>query len=150
MQVGPTHALENSGHLFCCVENPCKWQFAIYPQVAYSLLMRALFVELPAFTRYRADYLDDDGFRGLQEAMLKNPEAGDVIEGTGGLRKLRHGDPRRGKGKRGGLRVIYYWWDGGRQFWLFTLYDKDEMSDLSAQDRKVLKGMLKAELEARR
>jgi hypothetical protein len=112
--------------------------------------MKALFVELPAFAKYRADYLDDEGFRGLQQSMLKNPEAGDVIEGTGGLRKLRHGDPRRGKGKRGGLRVIYYWWDGGRQFWLFTLYDKDEMEDLSADEKKLLKAMLKAELEARR
>ena len=82
--------------------------------------------------------------------MMKNPEAGSVIEGTGGLRKLRHGDPRRGKGKRGGLRVIYYWWDGGSQFWLFTLYDKDEMVDLSAKEKKVLKEMLKAELEARK
>jgi hypothetical protein len=112
--------------------------------------MKALFVELPAFSKYRADYLDDKGFRGLQQSMLKNPEAGDVIEGTGGLRKLRHGDPRRGKGKRGGMRVIYYWWDGGRQFWLFTLYDKDEMESLSADEKKALKGMLKAELEARR
>ncbi len=112
--------------------------------------MKALFVELPAFAKYRADYLDDEGFRSLQQSMLKNPEAGDVIEGTGGLRKLRHGDPRRGKGKRGGLRVIYYWWDGGRQFWLFTLYDKDEMENLTADEKKVLKGMLKAELEARR
>jgi hypothetical protein len=112
--------------------------------------MKAIFVELPAFTRYRADYLDDEGFRGLQEAMMKNPEAGDVIEGTGGLRKLRHGDPRRGKGKRGGLRAIYYWWDGGSQFWLFTLYDKDEMADLIPDEKKALKGMLKAELEARR
>ncbi len=112
--------------------------------------MRALFVELPAFAKYRADYLGDEEFRRLQQSMLKNPEAGDVIEGTGGLRKLRHGDPRRGKGKRGGLRVIYYWWDGGRQFWLFTLYDKDEMENLSADEKKVLKGMLKAELEARR
>ena len=107
-------------------------------------------MELPAFAKYRADYLDDEGFRGLQQSLLKNPEAGDVIEGTGGLRKLRHGDQRRGKGKRGGLRVIYYWWDGGRQFWLFTLYDKDEMENLSADEKKVLKGMLKAELEARR
>ena len=81
--------------------------------------------------------------------MLKYPEVGNVIEGTGGLRKLRHGDPRRGKGKRGGLRLIYYWWDGGKQFWLFTLYDKDEMEDLSADEKKTLKGMLKAELEAR-
>ncbi|MBP6421641.1 MAG: addiction module toxin RelE [Propionivibrio sp.] len=112
--------------------------------------MKALFVELPAFAKYRADYLDDEGFRGLQQSMLKNPEAGDVIEGTGGLRKLRHGDPRRGKGKRGGLRVIYYWWDGCRQFWLFTLYDKDEMENLTTDEKKVLKGMLKAELEARR
>ena len=112
--------------------------------------MKALFVELPAFAKYRADYLDDEGFRSLQQSMLKNPEAGDVIEGTGGLRKLRHGDPRRGKGKRGGLRVIYYWWDGGRQFWLYTLYDKDEMENLSADEKKVLRGMLKAELEARR
>ena len=112
--------------------------------------MKAIFVELPAFAKYRADYLDDEGFRSLQTFLLKNPEAGDVIEGTGGLRKLRHGDQRRGKGKRGGLRVIYYWWDGGRQFWLFTLYDKDEMENLSADEKKVLKGMLKAELEARR
>ena len=112
--------------------------------------MQALFVELPAFLRHRADYLDDEGFRSLQQAMMKNPEAGSVIEGTGGLRKLRHGDPRRGKGKRGGLRVIYYWWDGGSQFWLFTLYDKDEMADLSAKEKKVLKEMLKAELEARK
>lgn len=86
----------------------------------------------------------------MQQSLLKNPEAGDVIEGAGGLRKLRHGDQRRGKGKRGGLRVIYYWWDGGRQFWLFTLYDKDEMENLSADEKKVLKGMLKTELEARR
>lgn len=107
-------------------------------------------IELPAFARYRADYLDDEGFRGLQQSLLKNPKAGDVIEGTGGLRKLRHGDPRRGKGKRGGLRVIYYWWDGGRQFWLFTLYDKDEMDNLNADEKRALKVMLKAELEVRR
>ena len=81
--------------------------------------------------------------------MSKNPETGDLIEGTGGLRKLRYGDPRRNKGKRGGLRVIYYWWDGGRQFWLFTLYDKDEMDDLSAMEKKAIKSMLTAELENR-
>ena len=72
-----------------------------------------------------------------------------MIEATGGLRKLRQADPRRGKGKRGGLRVIYFWWEAGRQFWLFTLYDKDETDDLSAKDKKALKEMLKRELEAR-
>ncbi|KAF0164379.1 MAG: hypothetical protein FD157_2333 [Rhodocyclaceae bacterium] len=111
--------------------------------------MKAMFVELPAFARCRAEYLDDEGLRALQIALLENPEAGDVIEGTGGLRKLRRADPRRGKGKRGGLRVIYYWWDGRHQFWLFTLYDKNEMDDLSAKEKKLLKDMLKRELEAR-
>ena len=72
--------------------------------------MDALFVELPAFARHRADYLDDEGFRELQNALLENPEGGDLIEGTGGLRKVRHADSRRSKGKRGGLRVIYFWW----------------------------------------
>lgn len=112
--------------------------------------MKALSVELPAFARFRGDYLDDEGFRALQNPLMENPAAGDVIEGTGGLRKLRHADPRRGKGKRGGLRVIYFWWEAGRQFWLFTLYDKSEMEDLSAKDKKALKDMLKRELEARR
>ena len=111
--------------------------------------MKAPFVELPTFIRHRSDYLDDEGLRALQNALIENPEAGAVIEGTGGLRKVRQADPRRGKGKRGGLRVIYYWWDGRRQFWLFTLYDKDEMDDLSAKEKKVLKDMLKRELEAR-
>ena len=111
--------------------------------------MKALFVELSPFARFRADYLDDEGFRSLQTLLMRNPEAGDVIEGTGGLRKLRFGDARRGKGKRGGLRVIYYWWSAGRQFWLFTLYDKDEADDLTAREKKLLKDLLKAELEAR-
>lgn len=63
--------------------------------------MKAVFVELPAFERNRATYLTDDEFKSLQERLMKNPEAGDMIEGTGGLRKVRHGDPRRGKGTRG-------------------------------------------------
>jgi hypothetical protein len=122
----------------------------VYTQVAYNDPMKAVFVELPAFERYRSDYLDDDSFLALQNLLMKRPEAGDAIQDTGGLRKLRFADARRGKGKRGGLRVIYYWWVTGLQFWLFTLYDKDEMSDLTAQQRKALKTMIKAELEARR
>ena len=112
--------------------------------------MKAVFVELPAFERYRSDYLDDNAFGDLQAFLMSNPEAGDVIEGTGGLRKMRFADRRRGKGKRGGLRVIYYWWSAGMQFWLYTLYDKDEMADLTARQRKALKDMLKAELQSRR
>ncbi len=112
--------------------------------------MKAVFVELPAFARHRADYLDDEAFRALENLLMKHPEAGDPIPGTGGLRKMRFADKRRGKGKRGGLRIIYYWWDAGFQFWLFTLYDKDEMADLTPQQRKALKDLIKTELDARR
>ena len=81
---------------------------------------------------------------------MDNPEAGDIIEGTGGLRKMRLADAKRGKGKRGGLRVIYYWWLAGKQFWLFTIYSKDEKDDLSPAQKKILKVLIKQELEARR
>jgi len=83
--------------------------------------MKALFLELPAFERYRSDYLSDESYRSLQNELLETPESGDLISGTGGLRKLRQADAKRGKGKRGGLRVIYFWWESRRQFWLFTL-----------------------------
>lgn len=69
--------------------------------------MKALFVELPPFQRHRVDYLDDEAYRAFQTALLKNPEAGDVIQGTGGLRKIRFADEKRQKGKRGGIRIIY-------------------------------------------
>ncbi len=112
--------------------------------------MHAIFIELPAFARHREEYLDDDSFASLQGALMAHPAAGDTIEGTGGLRKLRFADARRGKGKRGGLRVIYYFWTGGPEFWLFTLYDKDEMPDLSLKQRNVLKELVKTELRSRR
>jgi hypothetical protein len=111
---------------------------------------RATFVELPAFGRHREAYLDDERLRQLQETLLVDPTAGDVIEGTGGLRKLRFGDSRRGKGKRGGLRIVYFWWPDGEEIWLFTVFDKDEASDLTATERALLRGFLRSELAARR
>jgi hypothetical protein len=93
--------------------------------------------------------MDDEAYRQLQQELLANPEAGDLMEGTGGLRKLRQPDAKRGKGKRSGLRVIYYWWLGEDQFWLFTVYNKDEADDLSAAERRALKDMLGKELQAR-
>ena len=98
--------------------------------------MKGVFIELPPFERRRQDY-------------RVNPLAGDVIEGTGGLRKIRYRDSRRSKGKRGGLRVIYYWWLNGSQFWLFTVYDKDEVTDLTATEKKALKVLLESEVAAR-
>jgi hypothetical protein len=72
-----------------------------------------------------------------------------VIRETGGLRKLRVADNRRGKGKRGGLRVIYFYWTGGQEFLLFTSYDKNEAADLTPAERAVLRSRLRAELAAR-
>lgn len=112
--------------------------------------MKALFIELPAFERRRGDFLDDERFRHLQAQLLADPEWGNVIAGTGGLRKMRFADARRGKGTRGGLRIIYYWWRQGLQFWFFAIYDKDEMEDLSVREKRLLKAMLERELEARR
>lgn len=112
--------------------------------------MRAVFVELTPFRRHRAAYLDEDTYWLLQRVLMLHPEAGPRMPGTGGLRKLRFVDERRGKGTRGGLRVIYYWWPTGAQFWLFTLYSKDEADDLTLAERRALRRLLKAELMARR
>jgi hypothetical protein len=112
--------------------------------------MKLVFKEAPLFTRLLADYLTDDAYRGLQEALMENPELGDVMPGTGGFRKLRWQDSRRSKGKRGGLRVIYYYLMADCQVWFFTLYDKDEAGDLSAEEKRLLKQAIQQELAARR
>ena len=112
--------------------------------------MKAVFVELPAFARHRADYLDDDAFEALLDTLMTQPLAGDVIKDTGGLRKLRFADARRGKGTRGGLRVIYYWWVSASKCLLFTVYDKDEADDLSPKERAQLRKLLETELKTRR
>lgn len=112
--------------------------------------MNALFIELPPFQRVMTHYWADETFREFQQYLLKQPHAGEVIQGTGGLRKVRFQDPSRSKGKRGGVRVIYYWWDGGKQFWLFTIYGKDVQDDLTPDQRKVLKQLLEVEIDARK
>jgi hypothetical protein len=89
------------------------------------------FIEAPAFTRYLSDYLDDEEYRALQKQLGLSPDVGDVIPGTGGFRKIRWADKGRGKGRRGGLRVIYYHFAADDQIWLMTLYGKDEAADLT-------------------
>jgi len=108
------------------------------------------FVEAPAFSRYRDDYLDDEGFADLQLNLASNPEAGDLVPGAGGIRKLRWKDPRRKKGKRGGLRVIYYCFLSDEEIWLLTLYDKDEAADLGKSEKDLLRRALEAERSARK
>lgn len=108
--------------------------------------MQAVFWELPSFARWREHYLDDDDYRRLQTELMRNPNAGVVIQGTGGLRKLRFASRHRQKGKRGGLRVIYFWRAAADQFWLFSIYGKNEISDLSPEQRRMLHERLKHEL----
>ncbi|VVN11846.1 Toxin HigB-2 [Pseudomonas fluorescens] len=111
--------------------------------------MKTVFFETTSFTATVGDYLTDDEYRQLQTEMQANPEAGDVMPRTGGFRKLRWQDARRGKGKRGGLRVIYYWLLNDGQFWMFSIYDKDEMANLTADQEKALKAAIDAELKKR-
>jgi len=112
--------------------------------------MQLVFLETPLFTRLLGDYLTDEGYRELQRALMENPQVGDLMPGTGGFRKIRWEDARRGKGKRGGLRVIYYYLVADHRLWFFTLYDKDESVDLTSEEKKVLKKAIQVELEARR
>jgi hypothetical protein len=107
------------------------------------------FVEAPAFTRQLSGYLDQDEYRELQSELVRNPNAGDVMPGTGGFRKLRWADTRRGKGRRGGLRIIYYYFVSDHQIWLMTLYGKDEAADLTAAQKKALRDAIENELKAR-
>jgi len=99
--------------------------------------MEAIFVESTLFEKLRTNYFSDDEFRDLQLALLANPKSGSVIQGTDGLRKIRF--KAKGKGKRGGVRVIYYFLDQKDRFYLLTLYSKNEVTDLTASQKNRLK-----------
>jgi len=108
------------------------------------------FIEAPAFTRHLSDYLDAERYAELQNALARNPELGDLMPGTGGFRKIRWADPRRGKGRRGGLRIVYYYFASDQQIWLVTLYVKDEAADLTSKEKKALRDAIGDELKARK
>lgn len=99
-----------------------------------------IFIETHVFTQQLSCYLSDEEYRELQCFLLKKPEAGPVIQGTGGLRKLRWGIKERGK--QGGIRVIYYFQKADAHIYLMTLYAKNEGVDLSAKEKKQLKAMM--------
>lgn len=107
------------------------------------------FIEAPVFTRQLSEYLDDEQYRELQEWLAANPETGDLMPGTAGFRKIRWADKRRGKGRRGGLRVIYYYFPADQQLWLMTVYGKDEAADLTPDAKKALQSAIQMELKAR-
>ncbi len=94
------------------------------------------FIESSRFAKQLSHYLSEEEFNALQQALIKNPEAGDVIKGSGGIRKMRWGG--KGKGKRGGYRIIYYYRSKLGQIYLLTLYAKNEMEDLTATQLKTI------------
>ena len=104
--------------------------------------MKSIFVESTIFEKYRASYLTDEEYTVFQADLMSDPKKGDVIQGTGGLRKIRVAGKDRGK--RGGSRVIYYFLDNLKRFYLLTIYSKNEMSDLSAEQKKQLKAFMEA------
>ena len=79
-----------------CPDRSCFFKPFKYTQVAYTVLMILVFLETPLFTRLLPCYLNDESYRALQRALLENPEPGDVMPGTGGFRKVRREDSRRG------------------------------------------------------
>ncbi|WGE35601.1 type II toxin-antitoxin system RelE/ParE family toxin [Actinobacillus genomosp. 1] len=113
--------------------------------------MKLVFVELPPFERYRQKHLSDEEYKHFQNELLENPNKGDLIQGTNGLRKIRIADMQRNKGKRGGARVIYYHIVNYSKILLVTAYGKDEQSDLSNTERNMLANKVKriVELEIR-
>ena len=103
--------------------------------------MQKTFVETAEFTAWVKEYLSDDALSDLQRELLNAPDTGSVMPGCGGLRKMRVADPRRGKGKRGGARVIYLHVAEADVIFLMDIYGKGEQEDLTADQKKILKGL---------
>src|SRR5437667_424633 len=98
--------------------------------------MNLAFVEIPSFTDVVEEYFrTDEHYLKLQAALIRNPLAGAVIPRAGGIRKVRWPDPRRGKGRRGGLRVIYLYVPDVNVVLFLDVYDKDESDDLSLAEK---------------
>lgn len=105
-----------------------------------------LFIELQPFSRAREGVLSDDELSALQSHLASNPDAGDVVPGSGGVRKLRWS--RSGGGKRGGLRVLYYVQDSHGRIWLLTLYAKSAQENIAPATLRALRRMVDhAEIE---
>lgn len=97
------------------------------------------------FTRRITTLFSDDEYRLLQEALLRRPGHGDLIKGSGGIRKLRWGDETRGK--RGGFRIIYYWHGGRELFLMLYIYSKTEQKDLTAAQITLLARAVREEFK---
>lgn len=98
-------------------------------------------IETPVFTKKITDILSDEEYSELQWALVINPEAGSIIQGGRGIRKLRWALP--GSGKRGGLRVIYYLYAQDEKIYLLLPYRKSEQEDLTNEQIKILSKYVK-------
>ena len=99
------------------------------------------FIETPGFSTIRENYFDDSQFHMLQLYLMDRPNAGDIIKGSGGVRKLRWGLP--GQGERGGVRVIHNWITKNHQMLFLTAYAKNEVSDLCRDAIKAIREIVK-------
>ena len=107
--------------------------------------MKLAFAEALDFTKVVYKYFGADAeFAAFQEALLANPERGDVMVGCGGLRKMRWRDTRRRKGARGGLRIIYLHVPDAGRVLLLDVYDKDEADDLMPDEKRLLDSLAQA------
>lgn len=103
-----------------------------------------IIIETKVSTRQITKLIPDSEYRELQQELVLNPDAGDIIRHSGGLRKLRWRSAT--KGKRGGIRVIFYWYVSEDGIYLLLAYGKGEKDDLSAQEVKRLRGIVEEEL----
>ncbi len=101
------------------------------------------FVETPIFTTAIRSALVEDDYRALQVALLLRPEQGPLIPRSGGLRKVRWAGS--GRGKRGGLRVIYYWHPAEETFYMLFVYPKNTQEDLTPSQLKTLRRLVEEE-----
>lgn len=104
-----------------------------------------LFLETPVFTRQIKALVDDDHYQQLQALLMARPNAGDLIPGSRGLRKVRM--RLAGRGKRGGARIIYYWLKDRSLIYMLLAYAKSEMESLSAIETRTLGDLVHEELE---
>ncbi len=102
-------------------------------------------IETPIFTRRLKSLLSDEEYRELQNSLITDPEAGKVIRGSGGIRKLRWAGS--GRGKRGGVRVIYYWFRDDEIILMLLVYSKNEQDDLTPEQLKTLRKLVESELK---
>jgi hypothetical protein len=98
------------------------------------------FREATSFTRRVVEYLSDESYAQLQWYLIRYPEAGNLIQAGGGIRKMRWAAV--GKGKRGGARVIYYWASARGLFFMLDLYAKSEKEDLTPDELKELRKLV--------